>query len=156
MESLQEISENSRIQIWKPDKEYFLFKEGSYISEEEYWEKYYEKSDCSYEWSNGQLEVKPVSDYSGYLMYKWLVMILDHFLTVHPIGKIVGLEFGFRMSLPGKITIRKPDLGFVLNTNPARLHLKDRSYRGIFDLCIEALSDSTRRGDKTGYIGEKK
>jgi len=143
MESLQEISEKNQIQKWKPDEEYFHFKEGSYVSEEEYWEKYYEESDCSYEWNNGKLEVKPVSDYSGYLMYKWLVMLLDHFLTVNPIGKIVGLEFGFRMSLPGKTTIRKPDLGFVLNTNPAMLHLKDRSYKGIFDLCIEALSDST-------------
>ncbi|MCP4110501.1 MAG: Uma2 family endonuclease [Desulfobacteraceae bacterium] len=65
------------------------------------------------------------------------------------------LEFGFRMALPGKTTIRKPDMAVVLNNNPAILHLDDRTYAGIFDLCIEALSDSTKKAKERDTIVKK-
>jgi hypothetical protein len=41
------------------------------VTEAEYWEKYYNDHDVIYEWNNGYLEEKPVSDYSTILMYKW-------------------------------------------------------------------------------------
>jgi Uma2 family endonuclease len=115
-----------------------------YIPEALYWEHYYDYPDVNYEWNNGQLEVVPVADYAKYIMYLWFLDVLRDFLHVHPIARIIGLEVGFRLALPTKVTIRKPDLGVVLNSNPVPLGDHDRSYRGIFDLCIESLSDGSQ------------
>lgn len=116
----------------------------TYVPEALYWEKYYTDSDINYEWNNGQLEVVPVTDHAKYLMYLWFLDVLRDFLHVQPLAKIIGLELGFRLALPTKTTIRKPDLGLVLHTNPVPLQDYDRSYHGIFDLCVESLSDSTQ------------
>lgn len=115
-----------------------------YVSEALYWEKYYESSDIGYEWNNGQLEELPVTDYAKYMMHLWFVDVLRDFLHVQPLARIVGLELGFRMALPTKTTIRKPDLGVVLHTNPVPLGDHHRSYRGIFDICVESLSDGSQ------------
>jgi Uma2 family endonuclease len=72
------------------------------------------------------------------------VDLLKDFLHVHPLARMIGLEMGFRLPLPHKVTIRKPDLGVVLDSNPVPLGDEDRSYGGIFDLCIESLSDSSQ------------
>ncbi len=116
----------------------------TYIPESVYWSDYYELSDTNYEWNNGYLEEKPVSDHLHYLIYKWFTLLLDSFLHVNPMAKMVGLEMGFRMALKNKVAIRKPDLGIVLNSNANPLELLDRSYKGTFDICIEAVSDSTK------------
>jgi hypothetical protein len=50
-----------------------------------------------------------------------------------------------RLPLPHKTAIRKPDLTVVLNDNLRPLADQDRSYRGVCDLAVEALSDSSRR-----------
>lgn len=115
-----------------------------YIPEALYWEHYYDHPDINYEWNSGQLEVVPVADYAKYMMYLWFLDVLRDFLHVQPIARIIGLEVGFRLALPTKTTIRKPDLGLVLNSNPIPLQDHDRSYQGIFDLCIESLSDSSQ------------
>ena len=115
------------------------------IPEDVYWEEYYELSDIHYEWNDGLLEEKPVSDYKAYLMFLWFVELLHHFLTVYPIGKMIGLEMGFRLQLPHKVTIRKPDTGIILNTNPFEINESDNRYSGTVDLCIEILSDSNRK-----------
>ncbi len=115
-----------------------------YISESLYWEKYYADSDINYEWNNGQLEEIPMTDYAKYMMYLWFVDALRDFLHVQPFARIIGLELGFRLVLPTKTTIRKPDLGVVLNTNPVPLGDHDRSYQGIFDICVESISDSSQ------------
>jgi len=115
-----------------------------YVSEALYWEKYYDISDGGYEWNNGQLEEIPVTDYAKYMMYLWFVDVLRDFLHVYPLARIVGLELGFRMALPTKTTIRKPDLGVVLHTNPIPLGDHHRTYRGIFDICVESLSDGSQ------------
>ena len=51
---------------------------------------------------------------------------------------------GFRLALPNKTVIRKPDFGIVLHTNPVPLKVvgETHTYPGICDLCVEALSDS--------------
>jgi len=67
------------------------------------------------------------------------------FLHVNPIARMIGLEMGFRMVLSHKTTIRKPDLAVVLDNNPLVLGDRDRSYKGIFDLCIESISDSNEK-----------
>jgi phage regulator Rha-like protein len=112
------------------------------VTESEYWEQYYQHSDISYEWDNGYLEEKPVSDVLTLLMYKWFFELLEHYLKTHPIAQSVLLDMGFRLHLPAKTVIRQPDLGVVLNTNPVPLLPEDKSYQGIFDLCVEAISDS--------------
>jgi hypothetical protein len=112
------------------------------VTETEYWERYYQSSDISYEWNNGYLEEKPVSDVLTILMYKWFFELLEHYLKTHPIAQSVLLEMGFRLHLPPKTVIRQPDLGVVLHTNPVPLLPSDKSYQGTFDLCVEAISDS--------------
>ncbi len=115
------------------------------ISEDLYWEKYYELSDIHYEWNNGFLEEKPVSDYESTVMFLWFIELLGHFIKVYPIGKIMTLEMGFRMKIANKTVIRKPDAGIILHTNPVDLNKADISYSGIVDLCVEVLSDSNKK-----------
>jgi len=117
------------------------------VTETEYWEQYYH-SDFSYEWDNGSLEEKPVSDVLTISMYKWFFELLEHYLKTHPIAQSVLLEMGFRLRLPQKTVIRQPDLGVVLNTNRVPLLPEDKSYQGTFDLCVEAISDSKDRDIK--------
>ena len=121
--------------------------DGLRVSEQEYWEKYYEVSDYHYEWNNGVLEEKPVSDYATFQIYKWLFLLVDAYLRTHPIGRLVALETAFRMSFAGeeKATIRKPDFFVVLDDNPTSYGNKENSFRGIADLCVEAVSDTSRK-----------
>jgi hypothetical protein len=128
---------------------------GRRVSEETYWTRYYLESDIYYEWNNGILEEKPVSDYQTWLVYAWLVQLLQHFLIERPIAGMVALEMGFRLALPSGVAVRRPDLGVVRNDNPQPLLPLDRSYHGIFDLCIEALSDSERSASERDLIVKK-
>ncbi len=127
----------------------------SVVSESDYWEKYYHDPEMTYEWNNGELEEKAMSDFITYLMYKWFFELLEHYLRTKPIAKTVGLNIGFRLVLPHKITIRRPDLGVVLNNNPVPLSLDDKSYKGTFDLCVEAISDSSKADIERDTISKK-
>jgi len=115
---------------------------GKRVTEEQYWRDYYDHPYFNYEWNNGILEEVPVSDFKQYSSFDWFDDLVREFLQVRPIAKKVGLEFGVRLALPQKTTIRKPDLFIVRNDNVLALHDDDRTYRGICDLCIEAISDS--------------
>jgi len=128
------------------------------ISETEYWEKYYNGngSDVVYEWNNGYLEEKGVSDVLTFSIYKWFFQLLEHYLRTNPIAQSVLLEMGFRYSLSGKNEVRRPDIGVVLNDNPIPLLPHDKSYHGIYDMCIEALSDSTTEIMERDTITKKK
>ncbi len=120
--------------------------DGLRVSEADYWANYYAVSDYSYEWNNGVLEEKPVSDYATFKIYKWLFLLVEAFLTSHPIGRLVALETGFRMQLGvEKATIRKPDFFVVRNDNPTPYNDADNSFHGIADLCVEALSDTSKK-----------
>jgi Uma2 family endonuclease len=132
-----------------------LSEDGRIVSEAEYWAEYYSHPDFSYEWNNGRLEEKPVSDFAQFRLYVWFLSLLKDYLHVHPIARMIGLETGFRLALPTKTTIRKPDLGVVLNSNPTPLGDKDRSYHGIFDLCIESLSDSSKKDVERDTVVKK-
>lgn len=112
------------------------------ISEADYWENFYDYPDARFEWNNGQLEMVPMTDYVKFITYLWFVDLLRDYLHGHPIARIIGLDTGFRLTLPTKTTIRKPDLGLVLHANPVPLGDHDRSYRGTFDWVLESLSDS--------------
>jgi len=132
-----------------------ISEDGRFVAEEEYWADYYNHPDFSYEWNNGYLEEKPVSDFAQFRLYVWFLALLKDFLYVHPIARMIGLETGFRLALPIKTTIRKPDLGIVLDSNPIPLGDKDRSYHGIFDLCIESLSDSSKNDVERDTVVKK-
>ncbi|MCP4405146.1 MAG: Uma2 family endonuclease [bacterium] len=116
--------------------------DGLRVSEELYWEKYYHDPDFSYEWNNGILEEKPMADYLSFEMYRWFFSLLQEYLKTQPIANIIGLDIGFRLALPDKTSIRRPDLALILHANPMTIADEDCTYRGIFDLCIEFLSDS--------------
>ncbi|OQY12853.1 MAG: hypothetical protein B6I31_02415 [Desulfobacteraceae bacterium 4572_19] len=123
------------------------------ISEEVYWERYYE--DTSYEWNNGILEEKPVSDYQGIVTADWFNQLLRDYNKAYPTCKVISLEMGFTLNLPDKKTIRKPDIGIILNSNLVELELFDISYSGVVDFCIEILSDSNIANVKRDTVTKK-
>jgi hypothetical protein len=59
-----------------------------YVSEEDYWNFYYE-DEPNYEWNNGYLEEKPVSDYQTVQVYMWLVELLQRFLSENTTLKVI-------------------------------------------------------------------
>jgi Uma2 family endonuclease len=118
---------------------------GLHISEEIYWEKYYNDPDFSYEWNNGVLEVRPMSNPLQYTLYEWFVILLHEFLKVHPVARPMALEMGVRLVATQHKSIRKPDLFLVRNDNPLTLRDHDQSYRGVCDLCIESISTSNKK-----------
>jgi len=157
METLQSLSRIPEKHRENP----FIFTEdvsedGRYVTEAEYWENYYNHPDFNYEWNNGYLEEKPMTDYRGSRAYQWFLVLLRQFLQEFPIAKMIGLEFGFRLVLPRKTGIRKPDLAVVLNTNTIILGDTEFSYKGTFDLCIESLSYSRPKEIKRDTVEKKK
>ncbi|MDM8551827.1 Uma2 family endonuclease [Desulfobacterales bacterium HSG2] len=146
MEALQTLSRNDQIRTGtygEPDDENGLSKDGLAVSEEEYWEKYYNDPDFVYEWNNGYLEVKPMSDQKGSESYQWFCNIMRCYIQTYPVGRISNLEIGFRLSTSKKIEIRRPDLAVVLNDNLVEINDDDCTYQGVFDLCVESLSHSS-------------
>ena len=129
---------------------------GLRVMEAEYWARYYEVADGSYEWNNGVLEEKPLPDYRRIAMYDWFLTLLRSYLEVNPIAKLLNLEMGFRLAMADKTTIRKPDLFVVRNDNPVPLGETDRSYHGICDLCVESLSDSSREESERDTVVKKR
>jgi len=138
------------------EKEGMVSEDGRYVSEEEYWEKYYSHLDFNYEWKDGYLEEKPMADFQSSLMYRWFLSILECYFSTYPLGKTVNLDIGFRLAFPGGISIRKPDMAVVLNDNPAMLNLTDCNFEGIFDMCIESLSYSAAGEIKRDTVEKKK
>ena len=126
------------------------------VSEEIYWSHYYEYPDRHFEWKNGYLEEKPVGDFKNIRLAAWLDLVIKCFLNAYPIAKVVQLEFAFRMVLSTGISIRKPDFAVVLNDNPVILKDDDKSYKGTFDLCIESISDCTKKGIQRDTVYKKK
>jgi Uma2 family endonuclease len=126
------------------------------ITEAEYWEKYYHYPEVTYELKNGALEEKGVSDFLTFLMSDWFSELLGYYLKTHSIAKKTGLEMGFGLPLSShKKDIRRPDLGIVLNSNPIPLKPTDKSYKGTYDLCIEAISDSSTKEIERDTINKK-
>ncbi len=83
-------------------------------------------------------------DFLSISFYQWFFRLLEEYLTVFPIGRMMVLEMGFRLDLgDNEVSIRKPDLAVILHSNPVEAKPLDRSFQGVCDLCIEFLSDST-------------
>ena len=98
--------------------------DGRYVSKEEYWAIWYDHPDFSYEWNDGYLEAKPLSNQIQFRLYKWFLILLKHYLYTHQTGQMMGLETGFTMTvpnlkLPGQVkeTVRKPDIAIIRHNN---------------------------------------
>ena len=128
---------------------------GKRVSEAEYWANYYEHPDFAYEWNDGILEERPVSDARNIAIYAWLLTLVRLYLDTNPIGRLLLLEFGFRLRLRPKTTIRKPDFAVVLNDNPVQLQEDDHSFKGIIDLAVECLSDLTLKDIRLDTVTKK-
>ena len=50
---------------------------GLRVSEEEYWQFYYQHLDFNYEWNDGILEQKPLAKVRGSQQYQWFLLCLD-------------------------------------------------------------------------------
>jgi len=130
-------------------------KHGDVVSEAEYWAYYYNDDDIRYEWHNGRLEQKPMSDLAKTSIYLWFVDLLRRYLEVHPVAKLTALDLGFYFALPYNRNVRRPDLGVIRHDNPVQMAADDRTYQGIFDLCIESLSDSNHTEIERDTIDKK-
>jgi Uma2 family endonuclease len=130
--------------------------DGRFVTEEEYWMKYYEHPDFRYEWNNGILEEAGVSDYLNVIMYQWLTKLLGYYLETFKVGKMVNIEFGFCLALADKTSIRIPDLAVIVNENPTDLLDEDHSYKGTFDLCVELISDLSKKDIERDAVVKKK
>ena len=122
-------------------------KNGKHVSEKTYWEVYYEDPDFKYEFNNGILEEKEMPTSLIDLISQWLEALLYYYLKYNNIARTVRNELGFKLILNNQTSIRKPDYAIILNSNPNQLKDQDRSYKGIYDICIEYLSET-----KTEYI----
>ncbi len=120
--------------------------DGMAVSEADYWRHYAEWPEVTCEWHNGRLEIKGVSDWATILLFQWFTGLIRYYLDSHRGGQLTNQELGFSFSLAvrgvNRRSIRRPDTAVILPGNPLWLQPRDRSYRGIFDLCLEALSDS--------------
>ena len=128
---------------------------GRRVSKEEYWARWYESPypdmDVSYEWNNGILEAKPPANAPQIRQYGWFNLLLDCYVQSHPIAKLICLETGVSMTVldsgepSGKWeVVYKPDLGVVLNDNPAPWGAPElRAFVGVCDMIVEEVSDAT-------------
>ena len=130
--------------------------EGKYVDEAIYWDDYYENDSFRYEWNNGYLEVKEMPTMESSQNVRWLISILEQFIRVNPIAYFFIVDIGFKMKFPNKTTIRKPDISIIRHDNPTPPNLKDCSYQGVYDMCIEFLSDSKKKYVDHDTITKKK
>ena len=94
-------------------------------------------------WRKKRYAARPCHIFLSMSLYRWFFRLLEEYLTVFPIGRMMALEMGFRLELgKNKVRIRKPDLAVILHSNPVESKPLDRSFGGVCDLCIEFLSDS--------------
>ena len=110
------------------DDFYKYSEDGRAVSEDEYWEKYYIHPDYSYELNNGYLEVKPMTGHDGILLYTWFFELIRNFIKINPVAKPLIFETGFKPLIKKKKSVRKPDIGVILNSNPVPFVSGDFSY----------------------------
>ena len=128
---------------------------GRRVTKEEYWARWYENPypdlDVSYEWNNGILEAKPLPNAPQLRQYGWFFTLMTCYIQSHPIADLINLETGVSMTVPdaarpsGKWeVVYKPDIGVVLNDNPAPWGaIELRAFEGVCDMIVEEVSDST-------------
>lgn len=128
---------------------------GQRVSEADYWRRYYFDPDRHYEWNRGVLEEQPVSDFAAVMLYGWFLHLLTLYLGARPVGVVLPMDMGFRLRLPDGVLIRRPDLSVVRTDNPQPLLWHDRSYHGVYDLCVELLSNQKRADIERDTVQKK-
>ena len=118
---------------------------GKHVTEAEYWDEYHIHPDFRYEYNDGILELKPMPDFAVSEIDFFTCDILREFIKVYPIAIVVNVDVGFTLKLPNKTSVRKPDIGIILKSNPVQLERREKTYAGCFDFCIELLSHSSKK-----------
>ena len=145
---IKQISDFSKPEIPLFSEEQDIFPpsdEGLYVEESVYWDMYYEDDFYKYEWNNGILEVKEMPTILSGFYARFFVNLIEQFFSVNPVGDLIITDIGFTILTPDKKIIRRPDFAIILKSNPVQPALSDRSYKGIYDICIEFLSDSKKK-----------
>ncbi len=112
------------------------------------WDVYMEQfAGDFYEWDNGVVvKMSPIDEAHDRLTRR-LVLLLEAYLALKPIGQIRQAPFVMRLRSINKS--RQPDLQVILKSNPLAL---TRTYMdGPADLCIEVVSPESVKRDQ----GEK-
>ena len=129
--------------------------DGKRVSEEEYWEIYYEDPEFKYEWVNGVLKEKGMPVVGTYKLKSWMEILISEFLKKYPIALFAVEDIGFKMTLKEMSSIRRPDFALILNKNSDHPQSTDRRYSGIYDLCVEYLSDSSKKYVENDTVHKK-
>ncbi|MDM8522747.1 hypothetical protein QUF80_05180 [Desulfococcaceae bacterium HSG8] len=111
--------------------------DGLAVTEEEYWEKYYQHPDFSYEWDDGYLSLKPLKYMKGFRIYQWFMFVLGFYFDTYSTGK-VNPGIGFRLALPHKSSVRIPELFVVTDENPVTINDDDRSFSAGYLNCVSS------------------
>ena len=127
----------------KPSKRHdHQFKKDIIVDETTFWAEYYEDPDIRYEWNDGKLEEKPMAVIYSILCTEWFISLVKEFLKANNYQHIILADIGFKLNLPNKTVIRRPDHAILLGTKALNCDIHASSYDGIYDICIETLSRS--------------
>ena len=152
-----DIQVNTRVPSEQRGIEQYAPDDGRRVTLEEYWAKWYESPypdiDVSYEWNNGILEAKPLSNKPQLDLGNWFLDLLRRYLETHAIAELINMETGFFMTMADaeepsgrRRAVRKPDIGIILHSNPVSWgRIDQRSFAGVCDAVVEFLSDSTQK-----------
>jgi Uma2 family endonuclease len=76
---------------------------------------------------------------------RYLENLLQTYMSLRPIGQVLGEPFVLRLDTPEKRTRREPDLMVVLDENPHEL--TETYMDGPADICIEIVSEESSDRD---------
>jgi len=131
-------------------------KDGLIVDEATFWADYYEDMDFRYEWNNGILEEKPMAVISGILYTDWLISLLKEYLKAKNYEYLIVADIGFKLNLPGKSVIRRPDHAILLGEKATNCDTNASTYQGVYDICIETLSHSKQKYIDRDTIDKKR
>ena len=119
--------------------------DGKHVTEQEYWDIYYEDPEFKYEWKNGILEEKEMPVVGDFMLKFFFESLIDEYLKSNPIGLFCIEDIAFKLKLGNDLSIRRPDFALILTSNTNHPESTDHSYTGTYDLCVEILSDSQKK-----------
>ena len=81
---------------------------------------------------------------SSILCTDWFISLIKEYLSANNNKHIILSDVGFKLNLPNKTVIRRPDHAILLGRKSLRCDIHAASYDGIYDICIETLSRSKK------------
>ncbi|HLJ56718.1 MAG TPA: Uma2 family endonuclease [Chthonomonadaceae bacterium] len=123
-------------------------KSAGYITFEEYLAR--SEDDCRAEWVDGRLEYLMPASLPHQLLCKFLLMILELFVSQKQLGTVMLAPF--LMRLPTRPSGREPDILFISNARADQLR---RTYLdGPADLAVEIVSPDSEERDRRDKYDE--